>query len=236
MVSFGRLPRADHALEHGDAPMEPSTLAAYLDALERLNAWFGGYRLSIRAVESLARRAPPRSLVVADVGGSRGDLAVRLARRARRQGRPLTVVVVDRDEASLVLGQRMAKPLDEIHWVQADAAALPFRPGAVDVAVMALTLHHLEPDAAVASLAALRRVARLGVVVNDLLRSRFAYGLVRLASALFTRHPAARADGPLSVRRAYTRAEVQDLARRAGFRRAAVRTHPVFARLVAVLT
>jgi ubiquinone/menaquinone biosynthesis C-methylase UbiE len=229
------LPRAHGAVEHGDGALPPAELGPYLDDLERLNAWFGGYALSVRVIERLGAAVPPgHALVVADVGGARGDLAIRLVRRARRQRRPIRVIVVDRDEASLVMGQRAAKPWPEILWVQADATALPLRDRSVDVASMALTLHHLEPEAAVKSLGGMRRLARLGVVVNDLLRTRLAHGLVRVTTRLVTRHPASRHDGPLSVLRAYAPGELREIARASGFSRLAVRTHRALARVVAV--
>ncbi|MBI1735626.1 MAG: methyltransferase domain-containing protein [Candidatus Rokubacteria bacterium] len=215
--------------------MAVADLGPYLDDLDRLNAWFGGHALTVRAVRRLVRgERRTRPVVVADVGGARGDLAIRLARDARRRGSALRVVVLDRDEASLALGARAAKPYPEISWVQADAAQLPLRPGAVDVAVTSLTLHHLAPDAVVAALAAMRHAARLGVAVNDLVRSRLALALVWLATRLFTAHPFSRDDGPLSVRRAYAPDELVGLARRAGFTRFAVRRYPALARLVGI--
>src|SRR5687767_6124459 len=164
MVS-GALARAADTPEDGDGPMPPSDLTAYLDDLERLNVWFRGYALTVTAVDDLAStESRTRPLVIADIGGARGDLAVRLARHARQRGRPVTIVVVDRDETSLALGRRARKDDPEIRWVQAEATALPFRPGGIDIGVMALTLHHLEPDGALATLSALRRSARLGAV------------------------------------------------------------------------
>jgi ubiquinone/menaquinone biosynthesis C-methylase UbiE len=225
--------RATDVLEHGDGPLAPADLGPYLDDLDRLNAWFGGYALTLGVVRRLVPDNVARPVVV-DVGGARGDLALRLVRDARPRGRTLRVVVVDRDEAALALGARVAKPYPEIAWVQADAAALPLRAGAVDVAVSSLTLHHLAPDAAVGALAAMRRAARAGVVVNDLVRSRPALVLVWLATRLVARHPFSRHDGPLSVRRAYTADEVSDLLRRAGFTRFVVRRYRVLARLVGV--
>jgi ubiquinone/menaquinone biosynthesis C-methylase UbiE len=227
--------RETDALEHGDRALAPRELGPYLDDLLRLNRWFGGYALSVRAIrECLAHHAATRGAVVADVGGARGELAVRLVQDARRRRRAVKVVVLDRDEASLVLGCRAAKPYPEVAWVQADAAALPLRPGAVDVATTSLTLHHLAPDAAVAALAAMRQAARGAVVVNDLIRSRLALALVWLATRLLARHPSSRHDGPLSVRRAYAPDELVALALRAGFRRFAVRRYHVLGRVVGV--
>jgi methyltransferase family protein len=227
--------RADGILEHGDEPLPPGEIGPYLDDLDRLGAWFGGYWLTRRAIDRLARGIPGgRTLVVADVGGARGDLAVRLVRAARRRKRPTRLIVLDRDEASLVMGRRAAKSLPEIAFVQADAAALPLRAASVDVATMSLTLHHLEPGEAVAALGELRRAARLGVVINDLIRTRLTYALVWLATRVVARHPLSRCDGPLSVRRAYSVPELRELAGRARLRLRSVRRYPVLARLIAV--
>jgi ubiquinone/menaquinone biosynthesis C-methylase UbiE len=227
--------RAAGVLEHGDGPLPTAELAPYLDDLDRLNTWFGGYWLTRRGVRKLAGRVPGgKTLMVADVGGARGDQAVRLARDARRCGRPARILVVDRGELALTMGQRATKPFPEIAFVQADATALPFRDGSVDVGTMSLTLHHLEPPAALAALAELRRVSRIGVAVNDLLRSFVSFGLVSLATRLLCRHRFSRADGPLSVRRAYAVRELRDLAARAGFARLSIEPHPLLLRLLAI--
>src|SRR5437016_3493669 len=70
------------------------------------------------------------------------------------------------------------------------------------------------------------RVARRGVVVNDLRRGRLAYAatavtVLGLARGRYTRH-----DGVLSARRAYTLTELDELAASAGLRR--VRRSPAF--------
>ena len=62
----------------------------------------------------------------------------------------------------------------------------------------------------------MRRVARRGVVVNDLVRGWLGYAGAWLLSRAVTRNPLTRHDAPLSARRAYTRAEMVALAARAG--------------------
>lgn len=217
--------RAEHAVEFLDRPVPRADREAALRDIDRLNAWFGGYWLTQRAIERLTGGAP--SSTVIDVGGGRGDFARRLARWARRRGRRVRVVVVDRDAA--VTGQG-----PDVVAVRADATALPFREGAADVVTASLLLHHLDPDAAVRGLSEMRAAARRGVVVNDLLRTRVTVALVWLATRLFTRHRFARHDGPLSVRRAYAPDELRTLAEKAGIPRLAVRRHAALGRVIAV--
>ena len=227
--------RAEHVLEYLDMPLSLADLEASLADLERLNARFGGHRLTVRAVARWLERAPrDRRLIVVDVGGGRGDLARHLVAWARRAGRTLRVVVLDRDPVTAALARRHCAGVPEIHVVQGDGAALPLRAGGVAVAVSVLTLHHLEPDAAASMLAEMRTAACDAIVVNDLLRSRASWLLVWLATHLFARHRVSRHDGPLSVRRAYAVDELGVLADKARLGGVTVRRFPWRARILMV--
>jgi ubiquinone/menaquinone biosynthesis C-methylase UbiE len=226
--------RAAGARELLDGAVPLGDLTATLTDIERLNAWFGGDALSLARVRRAARAVPrQRALVVVDVGGGAGGFARRVVRWARRRRRAVRIVVVDHDAATAALARRACAGHPEIHVVRADATALPLAAAAADVVHAALTLHHLEPGAAVAALAEMARVARGRVVVNDLSRTRVALALVWLATRLLAMHPVSRHDGPLSVRRAYAPAELADLFRAAGVPDVSVRRYPAIARLVA---
>jgi ubiquinone/menaquinone biosynthesis C-methylase UbiE len=229
--------RADGAREVLDGAVATQELAASLADIDRLNSWFGGYALSLRAIRRLAAEVPrARPLRVIDVGGGTAAFAVRVVRWARRSGRAIRVVVVDRDPTSLRLARAAVGVYPEILLVCGDAAALPCRERAVDIVTSALTLHHLEPAQAAAGLREMTAAARIGVVVNDLLRRRLSLGLVWLVTRLLGCHPISRHDGPLSVRRSYSRDELRALAEKAGARRLTIREYPVLGRLVAVLS
>ena len=226
--------RAAGALEHLDRPIAPTERDASLADIDRLNAWFGGYSLTLRALDRLLRSVPSsRRAVVVDVGGGRGDFARRLIRHAERHGRGIHVVVVDRDPDLLAVARRAAPP--NVSLVRADATALPFRARAVDVVTMSLTLHHMEPRAAVTSLGEMSSAARTAIVVNDLLRTRLSLWLVWVATRVLGCHPISRHDGPLSVRRAYSAGEVRTLAERAGLPAPRIERYPLLGRLLAVI-
>jgi ubiquinone/menaquinone biosynthesis C-methylase UbiE len=95
---------------------------------------------------------------------------------------------------------------------------LPFADGAFDVAHASLVLHHLREDDAARFLRELARVAGRGVVINDLQRGFFEWLGAWLVLHAITRNRFTLHDGPLSVRRAYTRAEVGRVLRQAGLR------------------
>jgi len=231
------LPRAEGAQEVLDGDVAAPELAASLADIDRLNTWFGGYALSLRAIRRRRRsRGAAGRAACRPPGGGTAAFAVRITRWARRTGRSVRVIVVDRDPTTLGLARAAVAAYPEIVLVRGDAAALPCRRRAADIVTSALTLHHLEPAQAAAGLREMTSAARIAVVVNDLLRRRLSLGLVWLATRLLRCHPISRHDGPLSVRRSYSRDELTALAEKAGARRVTIREYPVLGRLLAVLS
>ena len=201
-----------------DGPLEdPPALIANLRDLARINRFTGGTRLSLQAIAALAPVAEVATIL--DVGTGGADIPMALVARARAGGRRLTVVATD-SRAEVLAAARVARPAvgrtAGVELALADGRRLPYPDGAFDVAHASLVVHHLEPAEVIAFLGELRRVARRGVVVNDLVRSRLAtVGAWMLVHAIgtsrYTRH-----DGPLSVRRAYTGPELVDMLAAAG--------------------
>jgi hypothetical protein len=231
------LERDAGAVEMMDRPSSFDELAGSLRAITQLNRFFGGRRLTFRHVRRLLAALPAdRPVTVLDVGTGAADIPVTLVRWARRAGRRIRVFALDRDGATLAYARGSAAAWPEITLVQGDALALPVRPGSVDVVISAMTLHHLQPEEAVRYLAEIDAAARLGWVVNDLVRGRAAHRLIWAATRVFSRNAMARHDGPVSVLRSYTPPEVVALCEKAGFFDVAVVHHPMLLRQCAVRT
>ncbi|HET7026629.1 MAG TPA: methyltransferase domain-containing protein [Candidatus Limnocylindrales bacterium] len=206
-----------------DGPLDDRpALIGNLRDLRRMNRLVGGTSLSRRALDALVRgRAVPAETAISlvDVGTGAADIPAALIADARRRGRRLTVVATDSRaevlDAAVALDPTLAT-IDGLTFRVSDGRSLPFDDATFDVAHASLVIHHLEPDAAVAFLAELRRVARVGVVVNDLLRSRLTWVGAILLSRAVTRNRLSRNDAPLSARRAYTEREMEGLLAAAG--------------------
>jgi ubiquinone/menaquinone biosynthesis C-methylase UbiE len=216
--------RLSHADELLDGPLDdPTTLAGNLRDLARANRWLGGVALSRRALEALAGRAADRGAPISllDVGTGAVDLPMALLADWERRGRRLDVTAVDERPEVLAAARALAPQLDghpRLRLAVADGAALPWPDGAFDVAHCSLVLHHLDERAAVGVLREMARVARRGVIVNDLTRGRHFWLGAWLLAHVATRNRYTRHDAPLSVRRAWTRAEARALLAVAGAR------------------
>jgi ubiquinone/menaquinone biosynthesis C-methylase UbiE len=217
------LPRLEDAVERLDAPgADPRLVAGSLDDLARINRLLLGTRLTLQALDDLLRgRVRGTVLELLDAGCGGGDMAAAMARWAQRRGFSARVTGVDASPSIAALAQERVGTTVDVRVGSMLALDLP--DGGVDVAACSLVMHHLDPPDALRALRELRRVARVGVVVNDLVRTRVGLRGVHVLARAATRNPITRHDAVVSVRRAYTRAELVDLVREAGLRPIRVR-------------
>ncbi len=206
--------------ERLDGPLDdPRALAGNLRDLARVNRWLGGIRLSATAIDSVAPGNAP--LRVLDVGTGGADIPLALIERGRAAGRLVAVTGIDSRPEVLAAAAAIdprATTTGELALHVGDGLALPFADRSFDVVHCSLVVHHLEPQDARTLLAEMCRVARHGVVVNDLVRGRASWLGAWMLSHVLTRNPLTRHDAPLSVRRAYTVAELTSLLVAAGLR------------------
>jgi ubiquinone/menaquinone biosynthesis C-methylase UbiE len=210
--------RLTDAAELLDGPLDdPAALAGNLRDLRRINRRLGGVDLSEAAIDALA--AHRAELTLLDVGTGGADIPLALISRARQRGRRLHAVGIDSRPEVLTAAVRVNPSIattDGLELHVGDGLELRYPDRSFDVAHASLVLHHLEPTVAIELLREMGRVARLGVVVNDLERSRVGWLGAWLVSHLMTGNRFTRRDAPLSVRRAYRAVETAAMLRSAG--------------------
>jgi SAM-dependent methyltransferase len=209
-----------------DLEVDDAELAANFDDIERANRYFGGLAPTVAGVLGCGART------VLDVGCGSADVDRALSAAARRRSIPMAIVALDLSPRIVALARARSVSVPEIEFAVGDGTALPYADGAFDVAMCNLALHHFEPQAAVRMLGELRRVSRITPLVSDLARSRFGYVAALAFAGAIARNRCAKKDGPLSVLRAYDRAEILDLTMRAGWRAPHVRNTPFFRHLI----
>jgi len=206
--------------ERLDGPLtDQRALVGNLRDLARVNRRLGGVGLSSAAIETLAPGRAELSLL--DVGTGGADIPLALIDRGRAQGRLVRVTALDsRSEviAAAAIADPRVRTTGELALQVGDGRSLPYPDGSFDVVHTSLVVHHLDAAAARSLFAEMARVARIGVVVNDLVRGRHFWLGAWLLSHLATRNPFTRVDAPMSVQRAYTVAEMTALLAAAGLR------------------
>jgi ubiquinone/menaquinone biosynthesis C-methylase UbiE len=206
------------AAELLDGPLDdPAALAGNLRDLRLINRHLGGVQLSAAAIEALVADRDEVSLL--DVGTGGADIPMALIEHARARGRRLRVVGIDPRPEVMAAAVRANPAIAitaglELHV--GDGRALSYPDRSFDVVHASLVLHHLDRGDAFAILREMSRVARVGVVVNDLERSWLGWVGAWLIGHLLTRNRLTRNDAPLSVRRAYRASEMTEMLRSTG--------------------
>jgi ubiquinone/menaquinone biosynthesis C-methylase UbiE len=183
---------------------EQERIAGYLAFVNR---WLGGTAAVAHHLRDVREPA-----TVLDVAAGAADIPRDLARRYPN----LTCIAFDLSEWMLRLGDGVPRIRGDVRW-------FPFRDRSVDYVIATHFFHHLADDQIVAVLREFDRVARRGIIVNDLHRNRRALFWIKLLTLGANRY--VKYDGPQSVRKAFTAAELEALARRAGLDWLRVRRH-----------
>lgn len=192
----------------------PQDITRNLDDLWLINRCLGGVSSTLRMLDRFLARKAACSVRILEVGAGDSRLAGVIRQKLLERGICAEHFVLDRRLTHLASGRPVAAGLQP---VVADVFALPFPEKSFDVVMCNFLFHHFSGEKAHELLRCLAVVAREAVLINDLERHVLLYFFVRLA-VLFTRNRITRNDGPASVRQAYTREELANLARCAGFR------------------
>jgi hypothetical protein len=205
-----------------DPHADPLAVGSELRDIARLNGLFGGTRAVVRALEPFFRaatgeggRGKGATWTLLDVGTGLGDIPLAAAAAAWRHGITLRLVGVELNRAAAAAAQRSGGA-GRLALILADGGALPLRPRSVDVVIVSQVLHHLPPDVAVRWIASFSALARRAVVLADLRRSRLAMAGVWLVSYPLGFGAVTRHDAVTSLRRGYTRGELNELLAAAG--------------------
>lgn len=215
-------------VERLDAPDRyPAELASSLRDVALVNRWLGGTRIALDFLRGRPELDVGSRVTVLDVATGSGDIPLVMCGWARLHYISLEMTLTDISQEILDQARSRVGDSPRIDLRLADAQALPFPDESFDYVTCNLSLHHFKWASAQQVLREMWRVSRQAILVNDLVRSRPAFYGAKLIF-LANHNPLTSHDGPLSVQRAYTTAEVRQLAEGAGLRGVSVRARPFF--------
>jgi SAM-dependent methyltransferase len=180
--------------------------------IDRVNRKWGASHALEKHLLARIRNSAGKDLLLLDVGAGSGALAGRLEDVLSRDGSRVHVIALDLQWRHLRAGRAGANGSSA---VAGDAFRLPMGDAAVDWIVSTLIFHHFSPEQNVLLLREFARVARRGFALLDLRRHLFPLLFVSIAGPLLFESRVSVADGPASVRQAYTQPEAEQIAREA---------------------
>jgi 2-polyprenyl-3-methyl-5-hydroxy-6-metoxy-1,4-benzoquinol methylase len=183
-----------------------------LENLRQLNRYFGSYAVIRRFIHKWIRAGD--QLRVVDLATGSGDIPRLIVDHARKVGAKVQIDALDQQGSTLEIARKLSAGYPEISFVQANI--LEWNPAEpYDIVFNSLALHHFAEEDAVRLLRHCRELSRRFVLVSDLRRGLLASVGVYLLTALIFRERMTREDGRASAARAFSFAEMHELARRA---------------------
>lgn len=181
-----------------------------LSELNVINRYLGGDRVSRIGIARIARGVPnDEPLYVLDCGAGGSTLATDLISLHSQ----MRVTALD---LNLRACQYAASHDPSLNVVNASAFRLPFADRSFDIVHASLFCHHFGPRELRSLLSEWSRVARVGIIINDLRRSVWAYLGIAFLTRVFSRSVMVKNDGPISVRRGFLRDELFEIATGSG--------------------
>jgi SAM-dependent methyltransferase len=200
----------------------PAEIAASLADLAMINGWFGGVTTTCSMIEAVSRRTGKRSLSLLEVGAGSGDLPRTAEERLRKRGIHLDISLLDR--AASHLGHRASPSMPR---VAGDARHLPFAQDSFDLVSSCLLVHHFAPQDLLRFANEALRVARIAVLINDLIRHPLHLALACAGWPLY-RSRLTRHDAPASIRQAYTPREIEQILKSTSAAGVVIMRHALF--------
>lgn len=190
-----------------DPDCDPARLAATLRRFDTVNRLIGGWGRVWERHLAPVLRGLDRPARVLDVGSGGGDVIVRLADRAEREGLRVEWLGIDPDERALEVARERER--SNVTFAATDAAALRATGIRFDAVISNHVLHHLS-NADLAGFADDTAALTAGPVFHaDIERGRLAYALYSVGITPLQHGTFLRTDGLRSIRRSHRADELQ---------------------------
>lgn len=195
-----------------DLDMKGELLRDTLDKLGSINKWLGGNSLNINGIEQLLKNQPKdRVYTIIDLGCGHGDILRLVAKFGRSKGYNFRLIGIDANQDAIDYANELSVDYPELSFQKIDIFSKAFQNLEHDISLTTLFLHHFKNEQIVTLLKSLTETAKLGVVINDLQRSKIAYALFK-ALGVFIPNKMIVEDGLTSILRSFKRADLEAFA------------------------
>lgn len=193
-----------------DFELQGEELRKTLDDLDKVNKWLGGNKITLDGVEKIFKSACfAQPVSIMDVGCGNGSLLKEVADFARSHGIKMKLKGIDANEHTIEIARENTKAYPEITFEPQDIFSEEFKIQKVDIILCTLTMHHFKDKEIEEILPVFSNICQMGIVINDLQRSRFAYYLFEVFCAFFIKNEIARKDGLTSVLRGFKKEDLK---------------------------
>ncbi len=191
-----------------DPNLDPITLGSVLTDIALANKTLGGNKITIQAIWQLIQDNPKSKYSIVDMGCGNGSMLREIVNFGRGKNIEFEAIGIDLNKKSIEIARSESLGYPEIKYLEQDILELKPIEFSCDILLCTLTMHHFKDSEIVVFLDKFVKLALLGVVINDLHRSKLSYFLFGMFSTFFTHTKVAKNDGLVSIKSGFKKSEL----------------------------
>lgn len=193
-----------------DFELQGVELAKTLQDIDKINKWLGGNKVTLRGIKELLKNSEQKDgTSIVDVGCGNGAMLREIAKWGRANNHQFQLIGIDANPHAIKIAENLSVSYPEIKYSTQNIFSESYKEQKFDIVLCTLTLHHFQDKEITSILNIFYRQAHLGIVINDLHRSREAYYLFQGFCRLFIRNEIARKDGLISILRGFKKKDLE---------------------------
>ena len=193
-----------------DFDLKGPELEKTLNDLDKINKWLGGNKITLQGVKVLLKGRPKEKIyTIVDVGCGNGAILREIARWGRKKNYKLELIGIDANTYAIGIAETASAFYPEISYQSQNIFSEEFREQKFDIILCTLTLHHFSDPEINDIMQHFFRQSGVGVVINDLHRSKQAYRLFQAFCKVFINNEIARKDGLISILRGFKKEDIK---------------------------
>lgn len=193
-----------------DFSMEGEMLREALDKIAAINHFLGGNALTSGGIKKLLKNIPTNQrITIVDIGCGNGDMLREVSKYGTQNHRSFDLIGIDANQFTIDHAKRLSADFDNISYRCENVFETDFPKLNSDIVLCTLTLHHFSDDEILTLTRRFVDNSRIGVVINDLHRSKVAYRLFKVVCKLFGLNKMSRDDGLISILRGFKKVELE---------------------------
>ncbi|MSP85309.1 MAG: methyltransferase domain-containing protein [Flavobacteriaceae bacterium] len=203
-----------------DFTLKGEVLREALDKIAEINQFLGGNSLTLNGVKELILTVPKSRLItIVDVGCGNGDLLRVLSNYGKENNYSFVLIGIDANAFTVNHAEKLSETYSNITFKCEDIFEFDFSQLKYDIILCTLTLHHFKNEEIESLLTTFYANSKLGIVINDLHRSRIAYRLFQIICFLFQLNSMSREDGLTSILRGFKKEELVIFSKKLDFKK-----------------
>ena len=215
MITFSNKYRSAQVEIMDDLDFQGEEMKNLLKDLKTVNKWLGGNNITIAGLQILLKNHPKNdSLTLLDIGCGDGEVLRTCSDFGNKNNFNFKCIGLDFNENIIVVARNQSHNYPNISFEKVDVFLDEELIPNCDIALCTLFLHHFSNEKIEKLLTILLNKANIGLIINDLQRSKRAFNLFKIVSKLFLRTKTANHDGLVSIARGFKKSELESISKK----------------------